>query len=90
MPTVCKKVHTFQGWENLFKEAGIDQLAIQSFDLGNMGMAGMLADEGPMNTSRVMFKYVTNSRIRKRMSTMSRFFREHTDYFGYGIYTGRK
>jgi len=85
-----QNVHTFQGWEDLFKEAGIDRLAIQSFDLGNMGMAGMLADEGPMNTSRVMFKYVTNSRIRKRMSTMSRFFREHTDYFGYGIYTGRK
>ena len=80
----------FRHLKAVLKEAGIDRLAIQSFDLGNMGMAGMLADEGLMNTSRVMFKYVTNSRIRKRMSTMSRFFREHTDYFGYGIYTGRK
>jgi len=85
-----QNVHTFQGWEDLFKEAGINQLVVQSFDLGNTGMVGMLADEGLGNTSKVMFKYLTNSRIRKRMSTMSRFFREHADYFGYGIYTGRK
>jgi len=85
-----QNVHTFQGWEDLFKEAGINQLAIQSFDLGNTGMMGMLGDEGFINTSRVMFKYMTNSRIRKRMSTMNRFFKEHTDYFGYGIYTGKK
>ena len=46
--------------------------------------------EGLINTGKVMFKYMTNSRIRKRMSTMRRFFREHADDFGYGIYTGRK
>jgi len=85
-----QKVHTFQGWKDLFREAGINQLETQSFDLGNTGMAGMLADEGLINTSKVMFKYVTNTQIRKRMSTMNRFFREHADYFGYGIYTGRK
>lgn len=85
-----QNVSTFQGWEDLFKEAGINQLTSQSFDLGNTGMRGMLGDEGFINTSKVMFKYLTNSRIRKRMSTMSRFFKEHTDYFGYGIYTGRK
>jgi ubiquinone/menaquinone biosynthesis C-methylase UbiE len=85
-----QNVHTFQGWEDLFKKAGVNQLAIQSFDLGNTGMAGMLASEGLINTGKVMFKYMTNSRVRKRMSTMSRFFREHADDFGYGIYTGRK
>jgi hypothetical protein len=50
----------------------------------------MLADEGLVNSTRVMFKYMTNAGIRKRMSTMSRFFRDHAEYFGYGIYTGRK
>jgi len=85
-----QNVHAFQGWEDLFKEAGVNQLAIQSFDLENTGMVGMLANEGLINTSKVMFKYMTNSRIRKRMSTMRRFFREHADDFGYGIYTGRK
>ncbi len=62
-------------------------MEVLSFSLGNIGMSGMLADEGLVNTSKVMFKYMTNTRIRKRMSTMSRFFRDHADYFGYGIYT---
>jgi ubiquinone/menaquinone biosynthesis C-methylase UbiE len=85
-----QNVHTFQGWEGLFKEAGVQQLAVQSFDLGNAGMMSMLADEGLVNTSKVMFRYMTNSRIRRRMRTMSGFFGEHADYFGYGVYTGRK
>jgi SAM-dependent methyltransferase len=85
-----RNVHTFQGWTDLLTDTGIKQLEMQSFDLGNTGMAGMLADEGLINTSKVMFKYVTNTRIRKRMSTMNRFFRDHADYFGYGIYAGRK
>jgi len=50
----------------------------------------MLADEGLVITSKVMFRYMTNSRIRRRMRTMSGFFGEHADYFGYGVYTGRK
>jgi len=85
-----QNVHTFQGWEGLFKEAGVQQLAVQSFDLGNAGMMSMLADEGLVNTSKVMFRYIANSRIRRRMRTMSGFFGEHADYFGYGVYTGRK
>jgi len=43
-----------------------------------------------VNTGRVMFKNLTDGRIRKRMNTMNRFFAEHAEYFGYGIYTGRK
>ncbi|OGU61004.1 MAG: hypothetical protein A2V66_09640 [Ignavibacteria bacterium RBG_13_36_8] len=85
-----KNVHTFQGWEELFKEAGINELTTQSFDLRNTGMRGMSTSEGIINTCSIMFKYMTNTRIRKRMDTMSIFFKEHTDYFGYGIYTGRK
>ena len=85
-----KNVHTFQDWEKLFKAAGINQLEIQSFPLENTGMFRMLNDEGVINTSKVMFKYLTNARIRKRMNTMNRFFKEHNNYFGYGIYTGRK
>lgn len=85
-----KNVNTFQGWQQLFHEAGVDQLTTQSCSLDNTGMSGMLSDEGFLNTSKVMLKYLTNARIRKRMNTMNRFFKEHSDYFGYGIYTGRK
>jgi ubiquinone/menaquinone biosynthesis C-methylase UbiE len=85
-----QNVHTFQGWEDLIREAGVSALETQSFSLGNAGMAGMLANEALWNTGKVMFKYITNVQIRKRMNTMNRFFRGHTEYFGYGIYTGRK
>ncbi len=85
-----KNVHTFQGWQKLFNDAGVDQLTTQSFSLENTGMSGMLSDEGFLNSSKVMLKYLTNARIRKRINTMNRFFKEHSGYFGYGIYTGRK
>ncbi|UCE04938.1 MAG: class I SAM-dependent methyltransferase, partial [bacterium] len=83
-----QNVHTFNGWEQLFREAGVDQLETLSFSLGNTGIFGMLNDEGFINTSKVMFKYITNPRIRKRMKTMNMFFKDHNEYFGYGIYTG--
>lgn len=83
-------VHTFQEWEALFTEVGINNLQTMAFPLGNGGMRGMLADEGLINAGQIMFKNLTNSRIRTRMSTMSRFFEAHTDIFGYGIYTARK
>jgi len=35
-------------------------------------------------------RHLTNGRIKKRMDTMNRFFRENTLYFGYGIYLGQK
>ncbi|MDZ7261687.1 MAG: methyltransferase domain-containing protein [candidate division KSB1 bacterium] len=91
-----QNVHTFQGWENLFREAGINQLTVQPFSLesggmvSNSGMRNMLSNEGLINTGRIMFKYLTNARIRTRMNTMSQFFKDHADCFGYGIYTGRK
>ncbi len=85
-----QNVHTAEGWESLLKDAGVKQLETMAFSMESGGMRGMLADEGLMNTAKVMLRSVTNRRIGKRMSTMNRFFSEHADYFGYGIYTGRK
>ncbi len=85
-----QNVQTFQGWKDLFGEAGINQLETQFFDLPNTGMIHMLADDGLLNTIKVMFKYAVNAHIRKRIDTINRFFREDADYFGYGVYTGRK
>lgn len=85
-----QNVHTFQDWENLLKETGVKQLETTPFSLRNGGILGMLGDEGFINTGRIMFRYMTNARIRKRMTSMNEFFKDHTDYFGYGVYTGRK
>jgi ubiquinone/menaquinone biosynthesis C-methylase UbiE len=85
-----KNVETFQGWEDTIRQAGVTELEVQAFDSPNSGLFGMLSSEGPVNMSKVMWKYMTKARIRKRMSTMNRFFREHAEYFGYGIYVARK
>ncbi len=83
-------VHTFQGWEALFRGAGVTELQTMAFPLRNTGMTGMLADEGLINTVNILLKSLSDGHIRKRMSTMNRFFAEHAEYFGYGIYVGKK
>lgn len=85
-----RNVETFRGWESTIRQAGVRELEVQAFDSPNSGLLGMLKSEGPVNMSRVLWKYMTNQRIRARMSAMNRFFKEHAEYFGYGIYVGRK
>jgi len=85
-----KNVHTFQVWESLFKESGINSVKVQSFSLKNGGFSSMLSNEGLVNMGRILFKYMTDADIRKRMRTMNKFFKDHSDYFGYGVYTGKK
>jgi ubiquinone/menaquinone biosynthesis C-methylase UbiE len=87
---ICmQNVETFQDWEQLFRQAGVSQLETQSFVLERNGLSDMLANEGLVNTGRVMLKRVTNAQIGKRMSTLNGFFKDHPEFFGYGIYVGR-
>jgi ubiquinone/menaquinone biosynthesis C-methylase UbiE len=85
-----QQAHTIHGWETLFLEEGVRQLETTPGYLQMSGIREMLADEGLLNTGRIMARYLTNSRIKQRMDTMKRFFREHADMFGYGIYLGQK
>jgi hypothetical protein len=74
----------------LFDEAGVKELQTLAYSQEFKGMRGMLADEGLVNAAKIMFRYLTNSRVRKRMKIMDKFFKEYDDYFGYGIYVGKK
>jgi SAM-dependent methyltransferase len=85
-----QNVHTFQDWQSLLTDTGVKQLEVTPFSLKTGGILDMLDDEGLINAGKIMFRYMTNARIRKRMNTMNVFFKDHHDYFGYGIYTGRK
>lgn len=82
--------HTYKGWESLLTALGVRDLNTISGTMDFNGIRGMVADEGLVNTARVAFKYATNGRVRKRMMTMNRFFKDNANYFGYGIYVGRK
>lgn len=83
-------VLTFEGWKKLFADAGLEELETVTLDMRFGDMTGMLADEGLVNTARVALKWLTNSRIRKRMRSIDRFFKDNSEYFGYGLYVGRK
>lgn len=85
-----RNLDTFQGWERLFKQAGVNQLETLPFTYERDGLSGMLANEGLVNTGRVMLKRITNAQIRERMNTVDTFFKDHAEYFGYGIYIGKK
>lgn len=83
-------VHTFEGWENLFSQAGFRKVEVMCYSMEFQGITGMRRDEGFVNSWRVMFRYLTNRRIRNRMNSLNRFFKAHPEYFGYGIYIGTK
>lgn len=86
-------VHTSQDWKALLEDAGVKRLEAFSSPLkiNNSGIVGgMLTDEGLTNTLRIMGRYVTDPKIRRRMRTMDRFFRDHSQMFGYGIFVGSK
>lgn len=83
-------VETFKDWERLFQDTGVRQLQVFAYSQKFTGFRSMLADEGLLNAGKIFFKYLTNPRIRTRMRIIERFFRENSEYFGYGIYVGRK
>lgn len=83
-------VETFEDWKRLFEDAGVKELQTSAYSQEFKGMRGMLADEGLVNASKIMCRYLINSSVRKRMKTIDKFFKENDQYFGYGIYVGKK
>jgi ubiquinone/menaquinone biosynthesis C-methylase UbiE len=79
-------VEIYDGWKALFSEAGFNKIEVFQFPMDFQGMRGMLRDEGILNSCKVMFRYVTHARIRKRMTSLNRLFKAHLEYFGYGLY----
>ena len=79
-------VEVYDGWKALFSDAGFKKVDVFRFPMEFQGMRGMLRDEGFSNSCRVMFRYLTHARIRKRMTSLNRFFKAHPEYFGYGLY----
>jgi ubiquinone/menaquinone biosynthesis C-methylase UbiE len=85
-----RNVRTFDGWKTMFAKAGLKRLQAQAFPLGGMAMSSMRRDEGIAGSIQILFKTVTDGAVRRRMKTMRKFFQDHEDFFGYGIYTGHK
>lgn len=80
---------TFDEWEALFRECGMADIQVITGEMG-MRQRRMFRDEGFANAARIMWKWLFDARIRKRMNVVFDFFREYSEYIGYGIYVGRK
>jgi ubiquinone/menaquinone biosynthesis C-methylase UbiE len=85
-----RNVRTFDGWKKLFLKAGLRQFRMTTYDMGRMGLMKMRKDEGIIRSLRILLKTASDGAVRRRMKTMSRFFKEHADQFGYGIFAGMK
>jgi len=83
-------VHTYDGWESVFRSAGAKDLKVLKYDMQFNGLSGMLRDEGMANSFRIMMKYLFRTPVRNRMRTMDRFFKQHPEYFGFGIFIVKK
>jgi ubiquinone/menaquinone biosynthesis C-methylase UbiE len=79
-------VQTYDKWSELFQNAGYDKITVNKYPMTFRGITGMIQDEGVKNGISVMYKYMTNKKIRYRMQKIDRFFSNYSDYVGYGIY----
>jgi ubiquinone/menaquinone biosynthesis C-methylase UbiE/uncharacterized metal-binding protein len=91
---ICGKcianVVTFDEWENLFKANGYNNVSVNAYGMNNRGFSKMISDEGIFNATKVMYKYLANASIRKRMKNLDLFFKTYPEYLGYGIYITKK
>lgn len=91
---ICAKcianVVTFDEWKKLFTESGFLNVKVARYDMNYRGFFRMIQDEGFLNGLKVMYRYMTKSKIRNRMKRLSTFFKTNPEYTGYGIYTGNK
>lgn len=81
-------MRTIEGWKELFASKGVREIQMveEDMDYKMMKRAMPLAQMG-----RSMFLFLTNPTIRKRMiDFMNVMFKEGRDYFGYGIFAGRR
>ena len=73
-------------WNELFINSGVKKLKTEIYPMKFNGFRGMIKDEGLGNSMRVIKKYISDLKVRKRMISMNKFFSAYEDIFGYGIY----
>lgn len=83
-------VTTYDEWEETFKDAGIKNISPIKFKKFRGNFYDTLKDEGLPNSLKITMNTMLNKDVRKRVKVMNKFFREHDEYFGYGIYHYQK
>jgi ubiquinone/menaquinone biosynthesis C-methylase UbiE len=83
-------VSTYEGWETIFRKAGINNLVVQKGGEVRGSFMQRLSDEGLLNTMKIIYNILRSKEIRKRSQMMDKYFRKYSDYFGLGTYVFEK
>jgi ubiquinone/menaquinone biosynthesis C-methylase UbiE len=81
---------TYDGWKQVFERANAHKLVIIKGKTITSNFSETLEEEGIINTIKITLNSIINSEIRNRLKTMGQFVKEHSDYFGYGVYVIEK
>jgi len=80
------KARTSEGWEKLIVDSGLKVSYSKVYRMGESGVG----DESLGTLINVMWKMITNSKIRNRVRKVDKYFNKYCEYLGYGIYIGEK
>ena len=85
-----RKAETFEGWEKVFRKAGVQEVDVEKHTFQNTGVLHMVRDEGLANSLKILSRYIGNIDVRNRMKLINDAFKKYPQYFGYGIYSFQK
>ncbi len=78
---------TFEEWRRFFVNMGLEGIETAEVKMWDISH---IIREPILNRIKIIFRMLTNSRIRKRARAISGHFRSNPDYFGFNIYVGVK
>jgi len=85
----CKAaILTFDKWEQIFSEIELSKVEFLTFE--GMGMEEFFKSQRFSTMSRMMLKFMSDPKVRKRMKEMMAFFSKRKGDVGYVIYVGSK
>jgi ubiquinone/menaquinone biosynthesis C-methylase UbiE len=78
-------------WKKLFINSGLRDVEAYMYPM-RMNLLYMLRKilDQRFESFRVLYRVLRNPNIKKKMGDIKRHFKKYSDYFGYGIYVGRK
>jgi ubiquinone/menaquinone biosynthesis C-methylase UbiE len=80
------KAKTSEEWEKLIVDSGLKVSYSKVYKMNDSGVGS----ESFSTLVNVMWKMITNGKIRDRISKVNKYFNKYSEYLGYGIYIGEK
>jgi len=79
----------YDEWTNLLVDSGLKDIQSRTYKYTSISW-DIIRSLGLHALIIVGIKYLTNSKMRKWINRQEALFREYSDYWGYGLYVGRK